>query len=141
MYGSSLLRKLSKTEQLDNMPSACQPESAIIDVFILEKRPLPVSSETTTASEIWKEAILPYLGTRLIIVVIGLLATYYVLPLLMSNPRLPTFSVEGVFPQSLWLMWNRFDSGFYTDISQPRYSPASTLHNHPHSVFYPLYSL
>jgi hypothetical protein len=133
-----IIRKASKTEQLDNMPPACQDESTDL---VLERRPAPVPQEKPAAAQIWKEAVLPYLGTRVILVVIGLLATYYVLPLLMANPRLPTFSVEGAFPQSLLLMWDRFDSGFYVAIAKYGYGAASTLHNRPDWVFYPLYPL
>ncbi len=97
--------------------------------------------ETTTFSQVWKEAILPYLGTRLIIFLIGVLATYYLMPLIVSNPRLPAFSTYGTFPQSLLLMWQRFDSGFYLDIARHGYWPASTLHSRTNWVFYPLYPL
>jgi hypothetical protein len=94
-----------------------------------------------TARHIWREAVLPYLGIRLIMLIIGLLSVYYLLPILTTNPRLPTFAAQGSFPQSLWLMWNRFDSGFYLNIASHGYWPASTLHNRPDWVFYPLYPL
>ena len=141
MYGPAFLRKISKIEQLDDMLPARQTKSVVL------ARPAPVRSsgpdfqEAPTAAQIWKEALLPYLGTRLIVLTIGLLATYYVLPLLASNPRLPTFSAQGSFPQSLWLMWNRFDSGFYVNLAQHGYWPASTLQNRSDWVFYPLYPL
>lgn len=118
-----------------------QPEAISLDVQEQERGPGPDLQKTSPASQVWKEAILPYLGTRLILVVIGLLATYYILPLLMANPRLPAFSAEGAFPQALLLMWNRFDSGFYVAIAQYGYGAASTLHNRPDWVFYPLYPL
>lgn len=97
----------------------------------------------TLLSPICKEAILPFLSTRLVLVLVGLLATYYLLPLLVSNPRLPTYAVNGAFPQSLWLMWRRFDSGFYTDIAQHGYmhATAAMLHTRTDWVFYPLYPL
>ena len=137
MYGSSFLKKLSKTEQLDNMSSALEPR--VMDTFAREDT--PADEKTPTASQIWREAVLPYLGTRLIVLAIGLLSMYYLLPVLISNPRLPTFAAQGSFPQSLWLMWNRFDSGFYVDIARSGYWPASTLHNRTDWVFYPLYPL
>ncbi len=101
----------------------------------------PGTEKKPTASQVWREAILPYLGTRLIVLTIGLLALYYVLPVLVSNPRLPTFAAQGSFPQSLWLMWDRFDSGFYLDLARHGYWPASTLHERSDWVFYPLYPL
>lgn len=92
-------------------------------------------------SQLWQDALLPYLGTRLIILLIGLLATYYVLPLITSNPRMPAYSTYGALPQALWLMWQRFDSGFYLDIAQHGYAPVVLLHDKTNWVFYPLYPL
>jgi len=137
MYGSSLLKKLAKTEQLDNRSSALEPRGT----ETVTHKEMPGDENTPTASQIWREAVLPFLGTRLIVLAIGLLSLYYLLPVLISNPRLPTFASQGSFPQSLWLMWSRFDSGFYLDIARNGYWPASTLHNRPDWVFYPLYPL
>lgn len=139
MYRSSLLKRLSKTEQLDNRSSVLESDLPIVDVFAREAA--PAKEKRPAASQIWREAILPYLGTRLIVLAIGLLSMYYVLPVLISNPRLPTFAAQGSFPQSLWLMWGRFDSGFYLDIARRNYWPASTLHSRTDWVFYPLYPL
>jgi dolichyl-phosphate-mannose-protein mannosyltransferase len=87
------------------------------------------------------DALLPYLGTRIILVLVGLLANFYILPLMISNPILPSHAVNIRFPQALWLMWQRFDSGFYLGIAHYGYWPASTLHSHSNWVFYPLYPL
>ncbi len=139
MYGSSLLKKLSNTVQLDNMLSTPTPELSVIDVFA--RSPAQVPEKRPTIVQIWREAVLPYLGTRLIVLVIGLISVYYVLPVLVSNPRLPSFATQGLFPQSLWLVWERFDSGFYLDIARHGYWSASTLHERTDWVFYPLYPL
>ena len=121
------------------MLSTPAPEVAVVDVFARED--IQVPERTPKAAQVWREAVLPYLGTRLIVLVIGLLSVYYILPVLASNPRLPTFAAQGSWPQSLWLMWNRFDSGFYLDIARHGYWPASTLHERTDWVFYPLYPL
>src|SRR5579859_4393944 len=68
--------------------------------------------EKATLAQIWKEAILPYLGTRLVIFVVGLFATYYILPQITSASLRADSATKMAFPQSLWLMWARFDSGF-----------------------------
>ena len=97
--------------------------------------------EKATIAQICKEAILPYLGTRLIVFVVGLFATYYILPQIASVYPLANPATQMAFPQSLWLMWNRFDSGFYLQIAQHGYWSAKTLHQHTDWVFYPFYPL
>ena len=93
----------------------------------------------TTA--IWREALLPYLGTRGMLILVGLLAQFYILPLLKSNPVLPSVAMNTHFPDALWLMWKRFDSGFYVDIAQHGYWPASTLRTASDWIFLPLYPM
>lgn len=146
MLRSSLSSNQTTTGQAYDMSSARQALPAIIDSPDPNISSSPYSQtqpspKKAIVSLVWKNALLPYLGTRLIIVSIGLLATYYLLPVLVSNPRLPAFSVNGAFPQSLWLMWDRFDSGFYLTIARNGYWGAQTLHNRPDWVFYPLYPL
>ncbi len=96
---------------------------------------------TPNVTAVLLDAILPYLGTRLILMFIGLLANFYILPLMVSNPMLPSHTANIRFPQALWLIWQRFDSGFYLNIAQQGYWAASTLHSHSNWVFYPLYPL
>jgi hypothetical protein len=96
---------------------------------------------TSTVASLWREAFLPYLATRLVLVLVGLLADFYILPLLKSNPILPSASSNTHFPDTLWLMWNRFDSGFYIGIAEHGYWPASTLHTGSNWIFHPLYPL
>jgi hypothetical protein len=85
-----------------------------------------------TFSEVWHDALLPYLVTRLALVVVGLLANFYLIPLTINNSAL-----YAPFPQALWLMWHRFDSGFYLSIAHGGYGPARAAD----WVFYPLYPL
>jgi len=139
---SSILSKISdRGQSQDTLSPACQDAPAVTEILLSESTTGLLIAEKPTAVEVWREALLPFLGTRLIVLCIGLLATYYVLPVLVSNPRLPTFAAQGSFPQALWLMWDRFDSGFYLDIAQHGYWAASTLHNRSDWVFYPLYPL
>ncbi len=90
---------------------------------------------------IWREALLPYLETRGMLVLMGLLAQFYILPLLKSNPVLPSVALNTHFPDALWLMWRRFDSGFYVDIAQHGYWAASTLRTASNWIFLPLYPI
>ncbi|HVB74294.1 MAG TPA: hypothetical protein VNE38_12125 [Ktedonobacteraceae bacterium] len=94
-----------------------------------------------TPASIWREALLPFLGTRLVLLLVGLLAELYLLPLLKSNPLLPSVSMNTHLPDALWLMWKRFDAGFYVDIAEFGYWPASTLKTASNWIFLPLYPL
>lgn len=100
-------------------------------------------SEKVPFSQIWQDALLPYLGTRLVLVVVGLLATYYMMPLVVSNPILADHATNMPFPQSLWMMWKHFDSGFYISIAQFNYVKATPemLHVRTNWVFYPFYPM
>jgi hypothetical protein len=88
-----------------------------------------------------REVLLPYLGTRLMLVLIGLGAIFYLLPLLKSDPILPSVQATLRFPDVLWLMWRHFDSGFYVDIAMHGYWPASTLNMASNWIFHPLYPM
>ncbi len=97
--------------------------------------------KNNTHASLWREALLPYLGTRFVLLLVGLLATYYILPLLKSNPTLASASMNTHWPDALWLMWRHFDSGFYVDIAEHGYWPASTLQTASNWIFHPLYPL
>lgn len=92
-------------------------------------------------ASIWRDALLPYLVTRLSLVLIGLLTDFYILPLLKSNSVLPSPAANTRFPDALWLMWQRFDSGFYLGLAKSGYWPASTLHTYSNWAFFPLFPL
>jgi Dolichyl-phosphate-mannose-protein mannosyltransferase len=101
---------------------------------------LSIQSISPSAS-IWPEALLPYLGTRLMLVLVGLLADFYILPLLKSNPILSPVALNTHFPDTLWLMWRHFDGGFYVDIAEHGYWAASTLKGTSNWIFLPLYPM
>lgn len=86
------------------------------------------SQSSPRVASVWRGAILPYLATRLGLVLVGLVADFYLLPLLKQNPILPSPAANTHFPDLLWLMWQRFDSGLYLNLAKAGYWPASTLH-------------
>lgn len=93
------------------------------------------------SASIWRGAILPYLVTRLSLLLVGLVTDFYLLPLLRQSPVLPSLALNTHFPDLLWVMWRRFDSGFYLDLAKSGYWPASTLHTYSNWAFFPLYPL
>ena len=119
-----------------------QPAKSLAPILVISNEISPQPArEKATFTQIWQEAILPYLGTRLVVFIVGLFATYYIMPLLIHVAPLPNPASEMVFPQALWSMWNRFDGGFYISIAHYGYWPASTLHHTNNWVFYPFYPL
>ena len=103
--------------------------------------PTSSNQQRSTLSSLWHEALLPYLCTRLVLVLVGLLADFYLLPLLKSNPILPPISLNTHFPDTLWLMWKHFDAGFYVDIAEHGYWAASTLGTTSNWIFLPLFPM
>ncbi|HLI70177.1 MAG TPA: glycosyltransferase family 39 protein [Ktedonobacteraceae bacterium] len=135
-YGSSPSSESTIDQQSLGLPVA---QSQLITQPLPISSTLPVQADRRkiALSEIWHNALLPYLGTRLLLVMVGLLANFYLTPLIISQPTLHIHSTYTRFPQVLWLMWNRFDSGFYLSIAQGGYRPAGPSD----WVFYPLYPL
>src|SRR5437870_10735030 len=101
----------------------------------------PAKLYSHDSPSIWREALLPYLITRVALFLVGLLAAFYILPLLKSSPILPSVSASTGFPGVLWVMWDRFDSGFYLDIARHGYWAASTLNRASNWIFLPLYPM
>src|SRR6266446_3200150 len=99
------------------------------------------SQQSSRTTSIWRGAIIPFLGTRLSLVLVGLLTDFYILPLLKRTPILPSPTANTHFPDALWLMWQRFDSGFYISLARSGYWPASTLHTYSNWAFFPLFPL
>src|SRR6266576_5341018 len=107
----------------------------------IDQQPATSIQNTSFTSSIWQDALLPYLCTRLVLVLVGLLADFYLLPLLKSNPILPPISLNTHFPDTLWLMWKHFDAGFYVDIAEHGYWAASTLRTTSNWIFLPLFPM
>ncbi|MBO0793609.1 MAG: glycosyltransferase family 39 protein, partial [Ktedonobacteraceae bacterium] len=99
-----------------------------------------VQTARSSGGSIWQEALLPYIISRVALFVVGLLAALYILPLLKSNSVLPSIA-NTHFPDAIWLMWNRFDGGFYIDIARHGYWTAETLQASSNWIFLPLYPL
>lgn len=90
---------------------------------------------------LWRHAVLPYLGTRLIVVVVELLANFYVLGAIKPHAGKPSLALNTHFPGLIWQNWQHFDGGFYLQIAAGGY-PTSPPQR-PYSIweFYPLYPI
>lgn len=141
MLRSFFVGNQAMVKHLPLAPPIHQSPSNATNIRINDNKPVQPPLEQIPFAQIWDDALLPYLGTRLALVIVGLLATYYILPLVVSNPRLPAYATQSPLPQSLWLMWQRFDSGFYLAIARQGYSPVIPFGFRTNWVFYPLYPL
>ena len=113
----------------------------IINVQSQEETIIASEPKGKKPSFLWREALLPFLGTRLIILLIGLAANYYILPLFKSDPLLPRASTNTRWPDALWLMWQHFDSGFYLDIAKNGYWDVNVITTQSNWIFHPLYPI
>jgi len=86
-----------------------------------------------------RDVLIPFVVTRLALFLVGLLAAFYAMPLVAKNLTLYSTRDNTHLPDALWLMWHRFDAGFYSFIAAHGYYPASTLKQASDWVFYPLY--
>jgi Gpi18-like mannosyltransferase len=93
------------------------------------------------AQEIGLNVVLPFLVTRFVLVVIGLIAIYYVLPLLDPHQPISSHLNQAHGLDKLIGMWARFDSGFYIGIAQGGYQNAASLQGMSNWAFFPLYPL
>lgn len=89
----------------------------------------------------WRESLVAFTMSRIALLLVGLLAVFYILPLMARNMTRYSLADNTRLPRALWLMWHRFDSGFYVDIAKNGYWAATTLHSPSNWVFYPLYPL
>ncbi len=120
---------------LDTSPSwanaATRPMSAIL-------------AKTRWQTTLYEDAlaiVIPFVVTRLLLVLIGCTTALYLVPLL--NPSQPIHPLPGItqVPAMFWLMWDHFDAGFYLGIARSGYWPASTLKGMSNWAFFPLYPL
>lgn len=104
------------------------------------EQPGPALSPSQLIASLWQEAMLPYIVSRLALFIVGLLTALAILPLLKNNPVLPSVA-NSQLPDALWLIWSRFDAGFYVNIAQHGYWAASTLARTSNWIFLPLYPI
>ena len=111
-------------------------------IVTLEEAPASMPRHRqSNISVLVRDVWLPYLGTRIVLVLVGIMADFYLLPMLKSNSIEPSVPLNTQFPQLLWLMWRRFDAGFYIGIAEQGYWAANTLHTASNWIFHPLYPL
>ena len=92
-----------------------------------------------TSADFARDVLAPFVTTRLALVFIGLLAQFYISPLMTENLTGHPIAANLRLPSALWLMWQRFDSNYYTFIAHHSYYLASTLHSRSDWVFFPLF--
>jgi hypothetical protein len=87
------------------------------------------------------DALLPFGATRLVLVLVGLLANSLLVPRPRVNLIHRPLATPAPLPDALWLIWQRFDSGFYLAIAEQGYGSVTSLHHASNWVFYPLFPL
>jgi len=95
----------------------------------------------TTLAQVWSFALLPFLVSRLLLLLVGVVTVTYIEPLVSRKQPIALASQQSHVPAILWWMWSRFDTGFYIDIAQHGYWGRDSLHGQSNWVFFPLYPL
>lgn len=92
--------------------------------------------------EIGTKVILPFVVTRVILLVIGLGTIYYILPLINNNQPIHSDLQLQPFSRMLYKMWVRFDSGFFIGIAASGYSHSpNALMSMSNWAFFPFYPI
>jgi hypothetical protein len=102
----------------------------------------PVAQERpalTGLRALFWDALLPFGATRLVLVLVGLLANSLLVLRWGANLPHRPLATPSSLPDALWLIWQRFDSGFYLAIAQHGYGSVISLHHASNWVFYPLF--
>ncbi len=94
-----------------------------------------------TLSQLWKDVIGPFLVIRCLLLVVGMVTIYYILPIVGGPWKVAPSDRILHFPDMLMLMWQHFDSGFYLGIAQTGYDGPNMLHRMSNWAFFPLYPL
>ncbi len=94
-----------------------------------------------TLVQLWSLVVLPFLAIRLLLLLVGVVTIYYIVPLINRQQPIHLDDRNMRFPAMLVFMWDRFDSGFYLDIAHNGYWGANTLHGMSNWAFFPLYPL
>src|SRR5258707_12859316 len=70
-----------------------------------------------TLAQLWKDVIGPFLVIRCLLLVVGMVTIYYILPIVGGPLRVTPSDRILHFPDMLMLMCQHFDSGFYLGIA------------------------
>ncbi len=95
----------------------------------------------TQLAQVWSFALLPFLVSRLILLLVGVVTVSYIEPLVNRQQPIALAAQQSHVPAILWWMWSRFDTGFYIDIAQYGYWGRASLNGQSNWAFFPLYSL
>ena len=93
-------------------------------------------------SPLWASAVLPFAIVRSLLALVGVVTTYYLMPLINPNQPIPAIAPWiNDFPGMLWRMWDRFDSGWYLSLAANGYQNAASIGPNLQSnwAFFPLY--
>src|SRR5215472_12675655 len=125
-----------------SMKTTHHPSSLSNDVELLsEEVGPPARSRYAFARDIVANVFFPFLTIRLLLMLVGLTTIYYIAPLINRQQPIVLDSHHTHFPEMLYLMWNRFDSGFYLTIAHDGYWDAHSLHAQSNWGFFPFYPL
>ncbi|GAC1433566.1 MAG: hypothetical protein PVS3B3_12600 [Ktedonobacteraceae bacterium] len=130
---------MSITDKHANVPATGVDEHTIPD----ERQgdiPVPFRWRTTLA-QVWAFALLPFLVSRLLLLLVGVVTVTYIEPLVNRKQPIVLAVQQSHFPAILWWMWSRFDTGFYIDIAQHGYWGRGSLLGQSNWAFFPLYPL
>src|SRR5258708_25418793 len=94
-----------------------------------------------TLAQLWKDVIGPFLVIRCLLLVVGMVTIYYILPLVGGPWKVAPSDRILHFPDMLVLMWQHFDIGFYLGIAQTGYDGPNSLHRMSNWAFLHLYPL
>ena len=138
---------MSITDKQEVSTSTSVAENEKLNTTQVEHVEIPESTEKvsprwrTTLLQIWSYALLPFIISRLVLLLVGVVTVYYVEPLVNRKQPIVLDPNHAHFPSILWWMWSNFDSGFYVDIAQHGYWGANTLHGQSNWAFFPLYPI
>lgn len=98
-----------------------------------------------TWRQILSQVVVPFLTIRFVLVLIGVVVFYYIVPLLSVDQSIHPVQEYGeesfMFPNMFWYMWNRFDSYYYLDIAINGYDGPESLVTRGNWSFFPLYPI
>lgn len=95
------------------------------------------------SGQIIKNVVVPFVITRLALLSVGIATIYYVLPLVNSNQPIYSTKLQSApFRRMLYLMWARFDSGFFTVVARKGYPVGPhVLTGMSNWAFFPFYPI